>query len=317
MPTFITMNNPLVSIVVPAYNASRTLAHTCNSIANQEYPHWECLIVDDGSTDETKEIALNFVRTDPRFQYTYQNNQGVSTARNNGIQAARGTLLTFLDADDLWVPRALNTFAASFSKQPDLDLIWGLAERFTEHGLIKPVVWKNYYPTGVAWYDMLVHDFMPIGSFCMRRNALSSSPFFDTTITHGEDRDFLLRALKGAKTTAISEVVLLIRQHTNGASSQAEQSLESELRCMQKHFQDPDIPATILKRAQSSLAFRCAVIACFVGRDWRSGLRWYLRAVRRDPFNYNNYLLIFRKIRMAALAPAPRHVSSIYGGFNE
>ena len=311
------MNTPIISIVIPAYNASKTLMHTCNSIANQKYTHWECIIVDDGSTDETKEVALNFVCADTRFQYIYQNNQGVSAARNNGIQSARGSLLAFLDADDLWLPNALNTFVASFNKQPDLDLAWGLAERFTEDGQIKPIAWKNYHTTGVPWYDMLVHDFMPIGSFCMCRNALPSPPYFDTTITHGEDRDFLLRVLKGATTSATTETILLIRQHTNSVSTQARQSLESELRCMQKHLQDADIPATIRKRAKSALAFRCAVIACFVGRDWYNGLRWYLRAVRYDPFNYNNYWLILRKIKMAICPPASRHVSSIYGDFNE
>lgn len=292
-----------VSIIIPAYNAGGTLARTCASVALQSYSHWECLIVDDGSTDSTKAIALEYAQTDSRFRYIYKKNQGVSEARNHGIGAAQGTLLAFLDADDLWLTHTLDALVAPFKDRAGLGLTWGNAERFTEHGKIKPVAWKNYHATGVPWYDMLVHDFMPIGSFCMHKDALPAPPYFDATITHGEDRDFLLRVLKNTPTIRVAETVLFIRQHASSASTKAEQAIESEIRSMQKHLEDKDIPAAVRKRALSALAFRCAIIAGFTGRDWLCALGWYFLALLRAPFNSNNYLLVLRKIRMTFFPP--------------
>ena len=311
------MSNYLVSIIIPAYNAEKTLAHTCASVARQRYPHWECLIVDDGSTDGTKAIALDIAGADSRFRYIYQENQGVSAARNCGIEVSCGALLAFLDADDLWLDHTLALFVKPFQKQAGLDCAWGGAERFMENGDIKPVAWKNYHSTGVAWYDMLVHDFLPMGSFCLRREALPLFPCFDATITHGEDRDFLLRALKGATTAAVAETLLLVRLHGASASSKAEQAIASEIRSMQKHLDDPDIPPAIRRRATSSLAFRCAIIAGFTGGDWLCALRWYVCAVFRDPCNVNNYLLVLRKIWMTVFPSPVRHINSLTGFCHE
>ncbi|CAK7051973.1 MAG: Undecaprenyl-phosphate 4-deoxy-4-formamido-L-arabinose transferase [Desulfovibrio sp.] len=311
------MHNPLLSIIIPAYNAERTLAATCASVAHQEFADWECIIVDDGSTDETRAIARALAKNDSRFRYIYQENKGVSVARNCGIENSRGELLAFLDADDLWLPHALATLIAPFRDKPDLDFSWGTAERFSEHGEIKPIIWKNFHSTGTPWLDMLVHDFLPMGSFCVSRNALPLPPYFDASLTHGEDRDFLLRVLKGAATATVDETVLLIRLHASGASAKADQAIESELLAMQKHFQDPDVPAAVLRRAQSSLAFRCAVIAGFTGRDWRCALQWYVRAVLCDPFNCNNYLLVLRKLWLTVFPSTTRDIRSAYGLSNE
>ncbi|MEG6548835.1 glycosyltransferase family 2 protein [Desulfocurvibacter africanus] len=311
------MSQPPASIIIPAYNAEKTLAVTCASVAGQNYTDWECIIVDDGSTDGTRSVALELSANDTRFRYIHQENQGVSAARNRGIQNSRGGLLAFLDADDLWLPHTLAALVAPFRKNLGLDFTWGTSERFSENGEIKPIMWKNYHSTGIPWYDILVHDFLPMGSFCVCRKALPPPPYFDASFTHGEDRDFLLRVLKDAATAAVGETVLLIRLRTNSASANAGQAIESELRSMQKYFQDPDIPPAVLRRAQSSLAFRCAVIAGFTGRDWHCALRWYLRAVFRDPFNYNNYLLVLRKLWMTIFPSAPRFMGSVYGNSNE
>ena len=307
------MSDYRVSIIIPAYNAEKTLAQTCASVARQRYPLWECLIVDDGSTDGTKAIALDSAGADSRFRYIYQENQGVSAARNCGIQASYSPLLAFLDADDLWLPYTLEALVNPFKKQGNLDVVWGNAERFIENGDIKPVAWKNYHTTGVAWYDMFVHDFLPMGSFCLRREALPLFPCFDASITHGEDRDFLLRVLKGATTAAVADTLLLVRLHGASASSRAEQAIVSEIRSMQKHLDDPDIPPAVRRRASSSLAFRCAIIAGFTGGDWLCALRWYVRAVFRDPLNGNNYLLVLRKVWMTVFPPPRRCVDSLYG----
>ena len=91
---------PLVSIIIPCYNYSNYLVFTLESLQEQVFKDWECLIIDDGSTDDTKLKAETFLKKDSRYRYIYQEQKGVSAARNKGIAQSRGSYIQFLDADD-------------------------------------------------------------------------------------------------------------------------------------------------------------------------------------------------------------------------
>ena len=90
----------LISIIIPCYNASKTLARTLNSIREQDYKNLEIIIVNDGSSDNTLEVATKYSTIDSRIRVITQDNAGVSVARNNGLHNANGSLIMFLDADD-------------------------------------------------------------------------------------------------------------------------------------------------------------------------------------------------------------------------
>jgi glycosyltransferase involved in cell wall biosynthesis len=94
------MEKPLVSIIVPCYNQGEFLAEALDSVKSQTYSNWECVIVDDGSTDNSKEIALSYCDVDKRFSYLWQENQGPSIARNNAIKNSHGDYILPLDGDD-------------------------------------------------------------------------------------------------------------------------------------------------------------------------------------------------------------------------
>lgn len=93
--------NPLVSIIIPCYNQGEFLDKTLKSVLNQTYTNWECIIVNDGSSDDNEEIAEKWTAKDNRFIYLKKENGGVSSARNLGIEKAKGNFIQFLDADDL------------------------------------------------------------------------------------------------------------------------------------------------------------------------------------------------------------------------
>lgn len=94
------MDNPLVSIIVPCYKQAQYLSEALQSVLNQTYTNWECIIVNDGSSDNTEEIAQNWLIKDSRFKYIYKENGGLSSARNAGIKIAKGDWILPLDADD-------------------------------------------------------------------------------------------------------------------------------------------------------------------------------------------------------------------------
>ena len=93
--------DPFVSIIVPAYNYANFILETLQSIQEQTYVNWEAIIVDDGSTDDTRQVVKTIVETDSRIKYIYQTNKGLPAARNTGIEASLGNYIQFLDADDL------------------------------------------------------------------------------------------------------------------------------------------------------------------------------------------------------------------------
>src|SRR5687767_11553356 len=95
------IKQPLISVIVPCYNHAIFLDDALQSVYRQTYAHWECLIIDDGSLDDTERIALQWSKKDKRFKYFYKQNGGLSSARNRGLDEAVGENIQFLDADDL------------------------------------------------------------------------------------------------------------------------------------------------------------------------------------------------------------------------
>ncbi len=100
---------PKVSVIVPCYNQARFLEETLLSVKTQTFTNWECIIVDDGSTDNSKKLSLHWCESDKRFKYFYKNNGGLSSARNYGLNKAIGSYVQFLDSDDLIHPEKFET----------------------------------------------------------------------------------------------------------------------------------------------------------------------------------------------------------------
>lgn len=109
-------NNPLVSIIVPIYNTAKYLPACLNSITNQTYQNLEIILIDDGSTDNSYQIAKNYTKKDPRIKLIHQKNQGLSGARNTGITNSTGVYLTFVDSDDEVKPKFIEELLTALQK---------------------------------------------------------------------------------------------------------------------------------------------------------------------------------------------------------
>lgn len=113
----------LVSIIIPCYNQAKYLRETLESVCNQIYTNWECIIVDDGSIDDSAKIAATYSNKDLRFIYVYKENGGVSSARNLGIESAKGKYLQFLDADDVLDSQKIIFSLQEFDKNKNLQIV--------------------------------------------------------------------------------------------------------------------------------------------------------------------------------------------------
>ena len=130
------MEKPLVSIIVPCYNQSQYLDECLNSVLNQTYLNWECIIVNDGSPDQTCEVANKWLAKDIRFSYIEKENGGVSSARNIGIDAANGEFILPLDADDKIGDTYITKAIIAFNQNELLKVVYCNAEKFgNENGI--------------------------------------------------------------------------------------------------------------------------------------------------------------------------------------
>ena len=124
-------SSPLVSVIIIFFNAEPFLDEAIQSILEQDYPNWELLLVDDGSSDGSTRIALNLVHHAPQqveyLEHPAHANRGMSASRNLGIQHARGEYIAFLDADDVWLPNKLSEQAALLEAHPDVGMTYGHA----------------------------------------------------------------------------------------------------------------------------------------------------------------------------------------------
>lgn len=117
--------NDLISVIMPAYNVEKYIAKSIESVLSQTYENLELIIINDGSSDGTENIILHYKKMDSRIQYIKQENQGVSVARNNGIDIANGIYISFLDADDLWDNKALEKLYALMKSNSENKFVYG------------------------------------------------------------------------------------------------------------------------------------------------------------------------------------------------
>lgn len=129
--------HPLISVIVPCFNHGRYLAEALESVARQTYANWECLVIDDGSFDNSPDVASRFVERDSRFRYLHHANRGVGASRNRGLSLARGGLIQFLDADDVILQDKFDLQVAALGTLDSLKIVHckyvlGKAECVTE-----------------------------------------------------------------------------------------------------------------------------------------------------------------------------------------
>ncbi len=124
-------NPPLVSIIVPCYNYGHLLGETLNNILEQSYENWECIIVDDGSTDNTSIVAKEFVHNHKQFSYVFQKNAGLSAARNTGLHHSKGSFIQLLDADDFIESNKLLSQINVFIEHPNSDIVYSEVRYFS------------------------------------------------------------------------------------------------------------------------------------------------------------------------------------------
>lgn len=197
----------LISVVIPAFNAEAFLAEAIESVLAQEYGPVEVIVVDDGSTDRTAAVAASYP-----VACMGQTNGGQAAARNAGVAAARGSFVSFLDADDLWRPKKLSTEIAHLQAHPELDYVLVRMQR----SLLPDAPWPPGTPA--SWFKEPQPGTLPSAAL-VRRTALDRIGPFDTRFRHGSDTEWQARAVDaGTRWELLPDVLVQYRIHGNNNS---------------------------------------------------------------------------------------------------
>jgi hypothetical protein len=219
--------NELVSVVIPCYRQAKYLPEALQSIRNQTYQNWECIIVNDGSPDDTDTVAKDWCTKDPRFKYLYQENGGLSNARNSGIKNSKGKYLLTLDSDDKFEARFIEKALAVLISDTSIGLVCSWGFRFM--GDKKRELYK---PGGGAIKEFLFCNAANMGSLLFRKECWEQTGGYDEKMKWGyEDWEFYLRVCQvGWKMHVIPEPLFWYRQHAISMRTDAVNNHDVEIK---------------------------------------------------------------------------------------
>jgi len=265
---------PLVSVIIPTYNCAAYLDESIRSVLAQTYVTYEIIVVDDGSTDNTRTVLAPFW---DRIHYVHQENRELSAARNTGIREARGDLIAFLDADDVWLPTKLELQVQTLQGQPaagwafadflDFDdsgvtggsrfSTWpGVREWFDRHR-----VGDGGIACGPMYVDLLKANWIHASSVMVRRNVLAVVGLFDEACRVGEDYDLWLRIAQRYPVLCLGGVLTGYRFRPQSMSGPTEArgvfTHQGRLMVLKKHLRNGSIPRALEGVVYRELSHHC------------------------------------------------------------
>ena len=249
---------PLVSVITPTFNRAAFLGAAIESVLAQSYPHFEHIIVDDGSTDDTPTLMKRYL-TDNRVRYLRQPNQGQSVARNLAIEHSSGEFICFLDSDDVWFPDKLRHQTALFQQHPEVGVIYGDYVFIDEHG--NPLDLKNMPRFSGRVTAKLLHDnFISMNTTMARAVLIRDAGGFAPEDRLSEDYGLWLRVSIRSEFLYVPRRWARYRVMPNQLSSQTIPRLYSNVRLLEdflKH-ESHGLSAAEIRRGRGQFLIRKA-----------------------------------------------------------
>lgn len=226
---------PTISVVIPAYNAERTILQTVDSVLKQTFSDLEMIVINDGSTDKTLELLKSI--KDQRLKIFYYENGGLPVARNRGISHARGEFISFLDADDMWTPDKLKLQLAALLQNPEAGVAYSWTYYFIDGQEESIFPYAPVFFEGNVYAKLLVNNFIASGSnILVSRKAIESVGEFEPTLKSCEDWDFYIRLAARWHFIVVPKHQILYRQSSNAMTSKVEVMEKEALRVIERAY---------------------------------------------------------------------------------
>ena len=279
----------LVSVVIPCYNQAHFLGEAIESVLGQSYRNVEIIVVDDGSTDNTSEVATRY----PKVRCIRQKNQGLSGARNSGLRESKGSYLVFLDADDLLLPHALEVGVERLKAHPECAFVSGRYKHITAD---RQLLWEVQPPPfkGKDYYaELLRGNYIGMHAAVMyQRFVFESVGGFDTSLRACEDYDLYLRVARDFPVCRHDKVVTECRWHDTNMSSDSALMLRASLDVLRSQRPYVERDVRYKEAYESGIRFwqDCyggqlarGMLAHAQEREWKQTIRDALMLMRYHP----------------------------------
>jgi len=210
--------HPLISVIIAAYNADKYIKEAIDSVLNQTYKNFELIVIDDGSTDKTAQIAKSYKG---KLKYVYKENGGVSTARNTGIKLAQGEFVAFLDADDVWIENKLHDQVEHLNKNEDLAMIFTNMIIIDESG---ENVLGHFNSKESIPYDGFIFEYFlkkPVlypSTLLIKKNVFEEIGYFNEKLKSCDDTDLFFRAFQYVQVGLVEKELVRYREVENSLS---------------------------------------------------------------------------------------------------
>jgi len=287
---------PLVSIIIPTRNREKLLERALKSVLAQTYPNFECLVIDDASSDNTGNLVKSF--TDKRIRYIYnENHTNASAARNIGLRISGGEFIAFLDDDDEWFPAKLEKQVNLFlSLPPGIGMVYTWMDYYDSAGKVI----TRHHPVLKGYVFPHVLDEQRLGgcpTLMVRRKVVEAVGGFDENLPRGNDGDFIRRVCLSYDVEYIPEVLVKVHVgHYDRITAKFDKEGIARIITAQKiklvKFENelsryPEQKANIL----ASIAYYYSLLP-----DWSNSLKFYIRSFTRYPFTRKFYTSVYHSL---------------------
>jgi glycosyltransferase involved in cell wall biosynthesis len=253
------MQTVTVSVVIPSYNSARFIAQAIDSVLGQTAVPSQVIVVDDGSTDDTPACVARY---GSQIEYVRQVNSGASAARNRGIAQSREPLIAFLDADDVWHPRKIETQVGVLTRRPEIGMLATASFDWPARRMPQVGVGRMDRPRIVCWDALVQRTSILTSSVVVRREIAARVGEFSCTLHGPEDRDWFLRVAEIA-TVATLDSPLTGYRNVPGSLSRQAAVCERGLLEILAHLDQRDVwkgrPVALRRKAYANCRYLCAI----------------------------------------------------------
>ncbi|MDO8140583.1 MAG: glycosyltransferase [Candidatus Brocadiales bacterium] len=294
-----TNNLPLVSVILPTYNCAAFLPHSIGSILAQTYHSYEVIVVDDGSTDITREALHPFMQKIKYIRFEY--NKGLPTARNAGIQSAQGKYIAFIDADDLWLPDKLETDVGYFQQHPEVSMVFSKHINIDDRGCVIDGNIRKQLPYGNIFIPLYMEqNFIISSSVVVRKEVFETAGLFDERFFNCQDWDMWLRIAFHFKAVGINKTLVKYRHNPHSLSKNRNNVLKYQKIVIDKIYTafkstENGITETLYKKRLASHYAKVGRYYLRIGDKNRANENFGL-SLKNDPLNFRSiryYLCMF------------------------
>jgi len=271
-----------VSVIIPTYNRADLLPEAIDSVLAQTWKEMEIIVVDDGSTDRTKETVRRY---DDRVRYFYKENGGPSSARNMGIKKAKGTHVAFLDSDDVWEPEKLRIQMDFMREHPEIKFVCTdsslIGSRKSRERKLRKDSMGHLFPI------LYLNSFVRTSTALMVKECFQEIGYFDERYRSVEDYDVWLRVAKRFPIAYLNQPLVRYRKHEDNVSRDKITLRHNALRVLEAHYDPRQISARTHRIRMSNLHLYFGRAYLRLG-DTRMAREAFGRSLRLTPFRFRS-----------------------------